>query len=139
MVDPEAVRRRLRQIDRRVQRAREVAARGRDAFLAAEGLRAQAERHLQVAIQAAIDVAVHVVAEETGATPETYGQAFELLGAAGALDDDLAADLRRAAGLRNVLVHGYLDVDPEQVWDHLARLDVLERFAQAMDRRLAGT
>lgn len=92
-----------------------------------------------MAIQAAIDIAVHIVAEETGATPETYGQAFEMLGESGILDGDLAGDLRRAAGLRNVLVHGYLDVDPEQVWDHLARLDVLERFALAVDRHLAGT
>lgn len=43
-----------------------------------------------------------------------------------------AARLRAAAGLRNVLVHGYLDVDPARVWEHLGELDDLEAFARGV-------
>lgn len=132
MVDPETVWRRLREIDRRVGALREVQAEGRQRFLDDEGLQAQAERHLQLAIQSAVDVAVHLLAEESARTPEDYGAAFRLLVDLGVVDEELAERLARAAGLRNILVHAYLDVDPEQVWDHLHRLGDLEHFAAAV-------
>ncbi|HWB70833.1 MAG TPA: HepT-like ribonuclease domain-containing protein [Egibacteraceae bacterium] len=70
------------------------------------------ERHLQLANQSAIDIAMHVLAEDSAETPEDYGAAFTLLARHGVLDDNLANRLSLAAGLRNILVHGYLDVDP---------------------------
>ena len=63
MVDREVVRRRLRQLDRRVGALREIAGRSQEAFLSDNGLQAAAERHLQVAIQAAIGN--KVIARET--------------------------------------------------------------------------
>ncbi len=136
MVDPESVRRRLREIDRRLAALRAIQAAGEDSFLADPGLQAQAERHLQLAIQATIDVALHIVAEDSGAAPEDYGSAFESLAGLGVVSAELAAALRLAAGLRNVLVHAYLDVDPAQIWAHLQRLDDLERFASDVESYL---
>lgn len=130
MVDPDVVRRRLRQIDRRVAALRVVANGNRDTFLAASELQAQTERHLQVAIQAAIDIALHVLAEDTTETPEDYGAAFVLLAQHDVIPAALAQQLRLAAGLRNLLVHGYADVDPQRIWAHLDDLDDLVTFAQ---------
>jgi uncharacterized protein YutE (UPF0331/DUF86 family) len=130
LVDPEVVRRRLRQIDRRVAALRAIATGERDVFLDDLDLQATTERHLQVAIQAAIDIALHILADETAETPEDYGSAFTLLGRAGRIPTPLAERLRSAAGLRNVLVHAYVDVDPKLVWAHLEDLDDLTAYAQ---------
>lgn len=46
--------------------------------------------------------------------------------------DRLAERLGSAADMRNVLVHGYLDVDDEAVWDAFGRLDDLREFAGAV-------
>lgn len=138
MVDLESVRRRLRKIDRRIGLLEAIRRRGRDAFLADLGLQAQVERHLQLALQAAIDVALHVVAEASADTPENYGAAFVLLAEGDVLDEALAARMRQAAGLRNVLVHAYLEVDPSLIWEHLQRLDDLRNFAAAAEHRLQG-
>lgn len=138
MVDAEAVRRRLREVGRRLAALREVALHGEERFLSDAGLQAQAERHLQLAIQAAIDVALHLVAEETDAAPEEYGLAFESLGRLGVLDAGLAGRLRLAAGLRNVLVHAYLDVDPRRIWRHMGEVGDLEAFAGAVEEHLAA-
>jgi uncharacterized protein YutE (UPF0331/DUF86 family) len=54
------------------------------------------------------------------------------------LDEELAQRLRRATGLRNVLVHGYLEVDPALVWEHLEHLGDLRDFAVAVDACLRG-
>lgn len=136
MVDPEVVRRRLREIDRRVAALRTVAAGGREALLADPDLQAQVERHLQVAIQSTIDIAMHILAENSSAAPEDYGSAFTLLGREKVIPDALARRLRPAAGLRNVLVHAYVEVDPAQVWGHLDDLDDLVAFAGEVESYL---
>ncbi len=116
MVDPDVVRRRLRQIDRRVAALRAIAAGREGDFVDDDALQAQAERHLQVAVQSAIDIALHILAEDSSETPEDYATAFLLLARIGLIDRPLADGLRSAAGLRNVLVHTYLDVDPRRLW-----------------------
>jgi uncharacterized protein YutE (UPF0331/DUF86 family) len=129
LVDPEVVRRRLREIDRRVAALREIAAVDLDEFLRRSDIQAQAERHLQVGIQAAIDVALHLLAEDTATTPESYGAAFVEVGQRQVIPEALAERLRAAAGLRNVLVHAYVEVNARTVWQHLSELEDLVHFA----------
>ena len=137
LVDPDAVRRRLREIDRRVARLGRIQATGRGAFVADPGLQTQAERHLQLAIQSAIDIALHIVAEDSTATPEDYGSSFSALAGLDVIGRPLAQRLRVAVGLRNVLVHAYLDVDPERIWDQLSGLTDLEEFSAAIEAYLS--
>jgi uncharacterized protein YutE (UPF0331/DUF86 family) len=87
-------------------------------------LRAAVERWLQVAIEACIDLAYHVVAERGWTPPDTARGSFQTLAAHGLLPADLASRLGMAAGLRNILVHEYAEVD----------LDVI---AQVVRERLA--
>ena len=85
------------------------------------------EHTLQVAIQAALDVASHVVSDDRLGEPSTNRELFELLGRHGWLADDLASRLSNMAGFRNVLVHAYAEVDPKIVRDvvehHLGDFD----------------
>lgn len=138
MVDAERVRRRLAELDRRLASLRGLVELGRERYLADADVRTLAERHLQIALQAALDVALHIAAEDAGRTPEDYGDAFVLLGELGVLDPDLARRLRAPAGMRNVLVHGYAELDEALVWAALEDLGDLDAFAQqvsaAIDR-----
>jgi len=77
------------------------------------------EHTLQIAIQAALDVASHIVSDERLGEPETNRALFDLLARAGKLPADLAATLRDMAAFRNVIVHGYQDVDLAVVEDVL--------------------
>ena len=77
------------------------------------------EHTLQIAIQAALDVASHIVSDDRLGEPETNRALFDLLARAGKLPADLAATLRDMAGFRNVIVHGYQDVDLAVVEDVL--------------------
>lgn len=137
MVDPERIERRLREIDARLGALRSLKRHERESFLSDESLQTQAERHLQIAIQAAIDIAVHILAEDSSRSPEDYGSAFVELARIGVIDTALADDLKLATGLRNILVHAYLDVDPGRLWDHLDSVDHLEDYAAAIGRYLA--
>ncbi|MGQ0624554.1 MAG: type VII toxin-antitoxin system HepT family RNase toxin [Sporichthyaceae bacterium] len=138
MVDHEIVVRRVRELGRRITALREVMARGETVFLADVNLQAQAERHLQVGLQAAIDVALHIVSADTDQTPQDYASSMRILSEIGVLEVDLAERLRRAVGLRNLLVHAYLAVDPQRIWGHLTNIGDLEEFAAAATRYLDG-
>lgn len=95
------------------------------------------EHTLQVGIQAALDVASHIVSDEALGEPVTNRQLFDLLARAEWLDAALATRLSRMAGFRNVLVHGYDDVDLAVVEDIVRhRLDDLLEFIAAVNRRL---
>lgn len=138
MVDRESIRRRLRQLDRRLGLLESIRSGDAAGFIADVGVQAQAERHLQVAIQATIDIALHLVAEDGADTPETYASAFRVLAEVGVVDPGLADRLQRATGLRNLLVHAYLEVDPTRIWDQLGQLDDLRAFALAVETKLRG-
>lgn len=71
--------------------------------------------HLWQAVQVVIDLAVALCVRRGLGSPASYGHAFRLLAADGVLPDDLAERLTRAAGFRNLLVHGYADLDLRRV------------------------
>lgn len=95
------------------------------------------EHTLQLAIQAALDVASHVVSDERLGEPRTNHELFEILGRNGFIDERLAGALRAAVGFRNVLVHGYASVDLGVVEDVLRNhLDDLLLFVAAVRTKL---
>lgn len=95
------------------------------------------EHTLQVAIQAAQDVASHIIADERLGEPRTNRELFTLIARGGWISADDADVLGRMAGFRNILVHGYGDLDLALVRDVLEnRLDDLLRFAETIRARL---
>jgi uncharacterized protein YutE (UPF0331/DUF86 family) len=95
------------------------------------------EHTLQLAIQAAIDVASHIVSDERLGEPVTNQELFTLLGKKGWLPAALAERLAKAAGFRNVLVHGYAGVDLAIVRDIAENhLDDLLEFVVNVRARL---
>lgn len=95
------------------------------------------EHTLQLAIQAALDVAAHIVSAESLGEPATNTELFDRLVGAGWVEAALAAPLRNMAGFRNVLVHGYTEVDVSIVRDVLAHhLGDLTTYAAALRAKL---
>ncbi len=91
------------------------------------------EHTLQLAIQACLDAASHVVSDDRLGEPRTNQELFRLLEQAGRISKDLSQKLRAAAGFRNILVHGYADVDVNVTRDVLENhLDDLLAFADAL-------
>ena len=86
----------------------------------------------QTAIEACIDAAQHVVADRGLGSPSSNADAFRLLAGTGMIDRELAATMAAAVGFRNVLVHGYAEVDEAKVVEHLAHRDALRTFVADM-------
>ncbi len=100
-------------------------------------LRWLVERGLHLCAQNALDVATHL-ALSAGLDAPDYATAIDRLAEMNVLPDDFAAHFRAVAGFRNVLVHGYLDVDLDLIGQLLVRqLDDFETFARHVERWLA--
>jgi uncharacterized protein YutE (UPF0331/DUF86 family) len=88
---------------------------------------------LLVAIQEALDIAMHVCADEGWGIPASYAESFEILAKNGLIDDGLAAELGRVTAVRNRIAHGYATVDVDRIHAEVpAGLDALNRFAVAI-------
>lgn len=70
------------------------------------------ERLLQLLVEVATDILAHELAH-LGVVPASYRDAVRKAVGAGLLSEELGVSLERAAGLRNVLVHLYEDLDME--------------------------
>lgn len=71
--------------------------------------------HLWQAVQVVIDLAVSTCVRAGLGSPPTYADAFRQLADAGVIADELAQRLARAAGFRNLVVHGYGQLDLRRV------------------------
>lgn len=135
MTDPGLVAKKLALVETCVRELRELS---RPAAIPHDKLQERfAEHTLQISIQAALDVASHIVSDERLGEPRTNRELMDLLERHGWLSSDLAATMRRMVGFRNILVHGYEIVDVtvvQEVVEH--RLDDLLEFVRVIRTRL---
>ena len=138
VVDKEVVERRLRRLEESFQKLRFASENSLEEFLENDMIRDSVERNLQVAIQICIDIGAHFVASLGFRTPETYADIFVILREERILSDSQSEVMQRMAGLRNILVHDYLEIDPVLVYEHLNSLNDFAEFAreiiEAVDR-----
>ena len=131
MTDPALVAKKLALIESCVRELRTLAR--PDAMRQDLRERRFVEHTLQIAIQAVLDVASHIVSDERLGEPETNRGLFDLLAQTGRLSTELASTMRDMVGFRNVVVHGYQDVDLRVVEDVMRNhLDDLLAFVAAI-------
>ena len=91
--------------------------------------------NLQRGIQAALDLAAHVVASEGLGLPERARESFSLMKNAGIIDGETALKMEKMTGFRNIAVHDYQSLDPDILKSILVyRLKDLENFYSAVLR-----
>lgn len=93
--------------------------------------------NLSRVVQLCVDLAAHLIADQSLPPPETMGAAFDRLAQAGVLDKDLSLRMKKAVGFRNIAVHAYDTIDWHIVFAIATeRLVDFEHFAQAVASRL---
>lgn len=100
-----------------------------------ENLYASAERHLEIAIQACLDIANHIVAALGLERPKKEaGEAFLVLAKEKIIKQDLAKIMKKVVGYRNILVHEYLEIERHQTYLNIQEgLKDLVRFAKEIE------
>ena len=133
MVDSNVVLSRITKIRECVAILRRYALLPEKSFLASVDISGNAERQLQVAIQAVIDVGNHVISDMDLGVAKDYKDIFRILAKNRIVSAALSRRLAAMTGLRNVLVHDYLDVDLKIVYRILKKdLADFETFMAAI-------
>ena len=118
---PEAVRQRLLKLEQAISRLEELG-RGDRTLLRTNFREAwAAERGLQLAAEILLDTGNHILSAHFGESARDYEDVITQLAAHSVISEQLRARLKGLGGFRNVLVHGYLDLDPDRVADHLLK------------------
>ena len=133
MVDPTRLRALLDRIDTEVAELQSLGAKGKDSLLLDATALAAAKYRLVVSIEAAIDSGQHIIASEGLEPPANYAEIFEILGRHKYLPSDQVPALMKMAGFRNLLVHGYADIDDAVVAEVVVgRLDDLVSYRRSI-------
>jgi uncharacterized protein YutE (UPF0331/DUF86 family) len=113
----------LRQRAQEIRQALDILERyrqlSREEFISNQQANDAAKYRLIVIIEAAMSICAHLAARLAHKTPDSYTQCFEILASSKIIPRDLADCLGRMARFRNLLVHGYGQVDDSRVWDIL--------------------
>lgn len=96
--------------------------------------------NIQTAVQNCIDIAAHIISEESFGVPGSTTEMLYILEKNGYLDNDLTQKMVKAVGFRNLIVHAYGKIELEQVYE-IAQNDIndLNEYLKAIIKKLGLT
>ena len=137
---PEAIRQRLLKLEEVISRLEELTRAGSGALRYSFRDAWAAERGLQLGAEIILDVGNHILSAHCGVSAEDYEDIIAQLGANGVIAPQTRDRLKGLGGFRNILVHGYLQVDPDRVTEFLRKAPAnFSDFARAVREWLEKT
>ena len=93
--------------------------------------------NIQTAVQNCIDIAAHIISEESFGVPGSTTEMLYILEKNGYLDNDLTQKMVKAVGFRNLIVHEYGKIELEQAYE-IAQNDIndLNEYLKAIFKKL---
>lgn len=119
MIDIELIRRKLSRLNMYLEKLRPISQKTLQEYESDFYLKSSAERLIQLIVECATDINNHVVVETGNRPPEDYAVSFIRAAEAGLISRELAEKLKGSAGMRNILVHEYMEIDDEKVYSAL--------------------
>lgn len=131
MVRTEVIRKRLNKLDEYLKILIDLKKYSLEEFLSTPEYYGSVERFLQLAIETTVDIGNHIVADLGLGEVNWYSDIVAILEEKNFISIDLREKWIRMVGFRNILVHDYLEVDREIVYEVLHnRLGDLEELKQ---------
>lgn len=130
MINSEPIKERLKLIDENLPILKELKAVPLDKFKDDKKLQRLAERCLELSIQSLLDIAHYIIAQNNWERSSENKEAILTLGAKGVIPEDFAKKIEPMAGLRNLLIHEYLKIDPAKIHAHLQNLEDFRQFSR---------
>ena len=127
MVKPEVIRKRFNKLDQYLDILKKIQRYTRSEFLSDPENYCSCESFLHLSIELLTDVGNHIIAEEGLGMVNWYSDIPDILNSKNIINIELKEIWIKMIGFRNTLVHEYIDIDLEIVYDVLQNgLDDLE-------------
>lgn len=143
MIDRDLVRRKLSRMNMYLDKLAPIAARTFKEYLSDFYLKTSAERLVQLIVECASDINSHIVLELKQRPPEDYSSSFIKAAEVGVISRELADRLKGSGGMRNIIVHEYLEIDDKKVFailpiaisDFKEYIKQVDRFLDKLEKR----
>jgi uncharacterized protein YutE (UPF0331/DUF86 family) len=114
-LDPLTIQARLHEIRLLIDDLRDLGQVDADQLRSNRQRRHIVERVLAQIVDLAAAINAHITAVESDRAPDSYGRSFNEIATVGVIDRDLAGALVPSVGMRNALIHDYLEINHERV------------------------
>jgi uncharacterized protein YutE (UPF0331/DUF86 family) len=137
MIDRDLVRRKLSRLNMYLDKLAPIAARTFKDYVSDFYLKFSGERLIQLIVECASDINNHVVLELKQRPPEDYASSFIRAAEVGLISRELADLLKGSGGMRNIIVHEYIEIDDKKVFDVLPKaISGFKKYIKQVDRFL---
>jgi uncharacterized protein YutE (UPF0331/DUF86 family) len=116
MIDLALIRRKLARLNMYLDKLEPIGKHPYNEYLSNFYLKSSAERLIQLIVECALDINGHVLMESGNRPPEDYTSSFIRVAEIKLISPELAQRIKGSGGMRNILVHEYLDIDDEKVY-----------------------
>jgi uncharacterized protein YutE (UPF0331/DUF86 family) len=120
-------------MDRNIQLLDELHESDRETFLSDPHVYLLAERCFQLTIQCLLDICFYIAARKGWDKPKDGAEAIELMGRQGIIPTDFAQAIVGMANFRNILVHAYLGINREIVYEYLGKTEDFRTFTRHIE------
>jgi len=142
MIDIDLIRRKLSRLNMYLERLKPILQKKLEDYKSDFYLKFSTERLIQLIVECASDINNHVVVETENRPPEDYSVSFIKASDVGLISRELAERLKGSAGMRNILVHEYMDIDDEKVYnaiplaikDYREYIKQVEEFLERLEK-----
>jgi len=128
MVNPSTVNERLNKMRENILLLEDLKSASADKFCNDPKIFKLAEHCLQVSIQCLLDICHHIIVDNDWPRPRDNKEALQIIASKKIIPEDFAKKIEPMIGLRNILVHEYLKIDPQKIYEHLQNLDDSREF-----------
>jgi len=119
MIDSDLVRRKLARLNMHLDKLKPIADSTFEEYVSDFYKKTSAERLIQLIVECASYINSHVVLESGQRPPENYTSSFIRAEEAGLITYELASKLKGSGGMRNIIVHEYMDIDDRKIYETL--------------------
>ena len=145
MIDRDLVRRKLSRLNMYLDKLAPIAAKTFEEYVSDFYLKFSAERLIQLIVERASDINNHVVLELKQRPPEDYASSFIRAAEVGLISRQLADLLKGSGGMRNIIVHEYIEIDDQKVFavlpkaisDFKVYIKQVDRFLEKLEKRIS--
>lgn len=119
MIDSDLIRRKLSRLNMYLDKLKPISEHTYTEYLSDFYMKTAAERLIQLIVECASDINSHVVIESGHRPPEDYTSSFIKAAEVGLVTHELANKLKGSGGMRNIIVHEYMEIDDRKIYEIL--------------------
>lgn len=117
MIDADLIRRKLSRLNMYLDKLAPLSKMTFEEYSKNDLISSAAERYIQLIVECASDINNHVVVEKESRPPEDYTSSFVKAAEVGLITRELADRIKGSGGMRNILVHEYMEIDNKKVFE----------------------